>query len=96
MVIEMLTFQVSPEEQDEWLQVEETVWTRFLELQDGFVRKEMWRSTDRNDLLHAVIWWASRDQWKAITADEVAAVDARMGSWFRPGVLTEYALLSRA
>lgn len=93
MVVEMLTFEVTPGEQAEWLAVEESVWSRFLEGCDGFVRKEMWRSVDRPELVHAVIWWESKEQWKAITAEQVAAVDARMGSWFREGRLAEYEVL---
>jgi uncharacterized protein (TIGR03792 family) len=90
MVVEMLTFEVAPEEQAEWLAVEESVWSRFLQGCDGFARKQMWRSADRPQLVHAVIWWESREQWKAITAVQVAAVDARMGSWFREARLLEF------
>ena len=66
MVIEMLTFDVDPSERAEWLDVEERVWSRFLEQQDGFVRKEMWLGPEDATAVHAVIWWESMEQWKAI------------------------------
>lgn len=83
MVIELLTFDVDPDERDEWLRVEETVWSRFLERQPGFVRKEMWMGPDGDSTVHAVIWWESMQAWKAIGPDTVAAVDERMGRWLR-------------
>ncbi len=83
MVIELLTFSVAEHEQEEWLRVEEQVWSRFLERQDGFVRKEMWVEEDDADTIHAVIWWESMEQWKAIGPDAVAEVDTRMGAWLR-------------
>ena len=86
MVIELLTFQVAADERDEWLRIEEQVWSRFLEQQDGFVRKEMWVEEDDDgdaDTIHAVIWWESLEQWKAIGPEAVAAVDEQMGAWLR-------------
>ena len=90
MVIEMLTFDVARADRDEWLEVEGEVWTRFLEQQDGFVRKEMWVSSDDPTAVHALIWWASLDQWQAIGPDEVAAVDRRMGPWLREATMRAF------
>lgn len=79
MVVEHLTFDVPVEELHEWLRHEEVHWSRFLERQDGFVRKEMWRSIDDPTKVHAVIWWESMAQWKAIPGDDLARVAAAMG-----------------
>ncbi len=83
MVIEMLTFAVGAAERTEWLVVEERTWSRFLEQQPGFVRKEMWVEEGDDDHVHAVIWWESMELWKAVGPDEAAAVDASMGEWMR-------------
>ncbi|MBD30550.1 MAG: hypothetical protein CL453_06245, partial [Acidimicrobiaceae bacterium] len=40
MVIEFLTFTVPTSVQNQWKALDEAVWTRFLEKQEGFVRKE--------------------------------------------------------
>jgi len=90
MVIEWLTFEVTPREQDEWLSLEESVWSRFLELQPGFVRKEIWIDENEPGLVNAVIWWENMDLWKAITADHVAAVDERMGDAWKPCTMKVY------
>ncbi len=83
MVIEFLTFAVTPDERVEWMEVEERTWSRFLERQPGFVRKQLWVDVDDDQHVHALIEWESLDQWKAIPHDELAAVDEAMGPWVR-------------
>ena len=90
MVIEKLTFEVRPEDRDRWLEVEERTWSRFLEKQDGFVRKEIWVEEDDDAHVHAVIWWESKDQWKAIPSSAVDAVDESMGEWLRKPTMREF------
>lgn len=80
MVIEWLTFTVPPDELDEWLTIDARHWSRFLERQHGFVRKEMWRSVDDPAAVHAVIWWESMEQWKSIPQSDLDAVIEAMGS----------------
>lgn len=83
VVIEFLTFHVPADERDEWMQVEEATWSRFLERQDGFVRKQLWVDVDDPDHVHAMIEWTSLEHWKQIPEDELEAVDAAMGPWKR-------------
>ena len=98
MVVELLTFTVPPDRLDEWLHVEEQHWTRFLERQPGFVRKEMWRGAQVDgaelpagpERIHAVIWWRSLEDWKAVPADELAAVAEAMGEYERVPVCHAY------
>lgn len=79
VVIEELTATMDPELVDDYLAADARVWTPYLESCDGFLGKETWVSTDRPGVIVFVIRWATREQWKRITAEEVAAVDARMG-----------------
>ena len=83
MVVELLTFEIEPEIREAWMDLEERVWSRFLERQPGFVRKELWVSDDAPSEVHAVIWWESMEQWKSITPEQVAEVDERMGDLVR-------------
>ena len=39
----------------------------------------MWQPVDDDTVVHAVIWWESIEQWKAIPTDELDAVAAAMG-----------------
>ncbi len=79
MVVEFLTFTVPIDELEGWLDVERLHWTRFLEQQRGFVRKEMWRSQDDPTAVHAVIWWDSMEDWKSIPQSELDRIVAAMG-----------------
>ena len=98
MIVEFLTFTVPPDELDEWLEVEEQHWTRFLERQPGFVRKEMWRPTGvdgaepvtTSDQVHAVVWWSSVEEWKAIPDDALQAVADAMGPHERTAICHAY------
>ena len=83
MIIEFLTFRVPLDERAQWMLNDEATWSRFLERQDGFVRKQLWADVDDPDHLHAMIEWESLDQWKAIPHDQLTAVDEAMGPWVR-------------
>ena len=91
MVVEFLTFSVAPDDLSQWLEVEREVWTRYLETVPGFVRKEIW--TEQEGTVHAVIWWESSEAWQAVTPEQVAAVDARMGAWYREPTMREFAVI---
>jgi uncharacterized protein (TIGR03792 family) len=83
-VIEMLRFEVSVSDREEWLAVERRVWTGFLRTVPGFQRKEIWLDAEDPDAVTAVIWWESIEQWTAVTAEQCAAADREMGEWLRP------------
>lgn len=93
MVVEFLTFVVPVDELDRWLQVEERHWSRFLERQDGFMRKEMWRTCDDPTSVHAVIWWSSMEHWKAIPQAELDAIVTAMGPHERHAECVAFELL---
>ncbi len=90
MVIEWLTFEVPVHEQAEWLDLEERVWSRYLEQQAGFVRKEIWIDEEIPNQVNAVIWWESLELWKTITPEQVAEVDQGMGSAWKPCTMKVY------
>lgn len=92
-VVEFLTFHVPVDQVDEWLEADARHWTRFLERQPGFLGKEMWRPADRHDVVHAVIWWATIEQWKAIPHDELAAVNEAMGEYEREATCASFEVL---
>ncbi len=90
MVVEWLTFEVPLGLRDVWLEREEEVWSRFLEKSPGFVRKQMWVEEGDARLVHAVIWWESRELWKRITPAQVDEVDRRMGDLWRDCTMRVY------
>jgi len=92
-VIEFLTFDVPPTERDEWLAIEELHWSRFLERQPGFIRKEIWLSRDAPSAVHAVIWWESMAHWKQIEQGELDRVVEAMGSYERTATCSSFDVL---
>ena len=90
MVIEFLTFEVDPNEREQWLAVEERHWSRYLETRPGFAGKEMWSPDDDEGRVCAVIRWESIEAWQAVPSADVAAVDEAMGDWFRPAVMRSF------
>ena len=96
MVVEFLTFDVDPAEREEWLRHEEHHWSRFLEQQDGFVSKEMWQTAEDGNKIHAVIWWESMAQWKAIPQQALDDVIAAMGEYEKQPIMTVYNVLRQS
>jgi uncharacterized protein (TIGR03792 family) len=84
MVIEELQFEVDPADREDFLQVEEKIWTGFLSGCDGFVRKEVWIPEDDPARVIVIIWWNTMEQWKSITMEQCDEVDVLMGEWLRP------------
>jgi len=83
VVIEFLTFDVDPADREQWMAVEAATWSRFLQQQGGFLGKELWVEEGDPGKVHAMIRWADRRSWHSIPTDELAAVDAAMGTMFR-------------
>ena len=72
-VVEHLRIKVPAEARSVWHRAEEGSWEPWLAQQDGFLGRDLlWDpDTEEGTLL---IRWASREQWKAIPAAEVAQV----------------------
>ena len=93
MVIEFLTFHVDPDDRAEWLIVEENTWSRFLERQPGFVRKQLWVEHGNLAQVHAMIEWRDLESWHAIPAAKLAAIDASMGLMCRDATCRAFDVL---
>lgn len=78
-VIEELTLTMPADRIDDYLVRDAEVWTPYLASRDGFLGKETWLPADRPGTVVLIIRWASLDQWKAVSPEDVATVDTRMG-----------------
>jgi uncharacterized protein (TIGR03792 family) len=90
VIVEELTLHVDDGDIEAFLDADARVWTAFLAEQPGFLRKEVWVPADRPNTVVIMVWWSNRELWKAITDEQVAAVDRDMGEWFRAPVVREY------
>ena len=72
-VVEHLRLKVPAGGREAWLQAELETWDPWLRQQKGFVEREvLWDSACEEGIL--LIHWADPDDWKAIPAPEVAAI----------------------
>ncbi len=90
VIVEELTLLVAEADLEGFLEADARIWTSFLAAQPGFIRKEVWVPADRPDTIVIMVWWESRELWKAITEEQVLAVDREMGPWFREPVVREH------
>lgn len=93
MVVEFLTFKVPVADRQEWLRADADHWTRFLESQQGFIRKEIWVPEGDPGTVHAVIWWSTLEAWHSISDDALDEVRARMGELELPATLSTFEVL---
>ena len=79
VVIEQLRLKVPESQVHTWLEAEQQTWQPWLEEQEGFLGRDIaWDpALEEGQLL---IHWATRDQWKAIRADDVEAVQREFAS----------------
>jgi uncharacterized protein (TIGR03792 family) len=75
-VVEHLRVKVPAEARQAWLEAERGSWDPWLRQQPGFIGRELLWDAERQEGT-LLIRWASREQWKAIPAAEVEAVQER-------------------
>ncbi len=74
-VVEHLRLKVPAEGKEAWLRAELETWDPWLRQQNGFVEREvLWDCAREEGIL--LIHWANQDDWKAIPAQEVAAIQS--------------------
>ncbi|MGG6237411.1 TIGR03792 family protein [Nodosilinea sp. AN01ver1] len=75
MVIEWLTFAVAPENRENFIRLDNDIWTAALSQYPGFISKEVWISPDLHDQVVFMVRWQTREQWKSIPQEELDAVE---------------------
>lgn len=76
ITVEMLRLAVPAALRDAWLNAEAEVWKPWLEQQPAYLGRDLYWDPQQEQA-HVLIRWRSRQEWKAITDEEVAAVQDR-------------------
>ncbi|KKZ11525.1 MAG: hypothetical protein TQ37_06990 [Candidatus Synechococcus spongiarum 15L] len=76
VMVEMLRLAVPTTLHDAWLNAEVEVWKPWLEQQQGYLGRDLYWDP-QEEQAYVLIRWRSRQEWKAVTDEEVAAVQAR-------------------
>lgn len=77
MVIEFLKIEVTPEDREQYLQLDEKIWTKALAKFPGFIGKEVWLNPNKPLEVILIIRWASREEWKSISCQLLAEIEAQ-------------------
>ncbi len=73
LAIEYLRLDVPIQYKDAWLRAEKASWEPWLLKQKGFIeRKLFWEEKEQEAIL--LIFWSTRDQWKAIPQAEIEEI----------------------
>ncbi|MEO1403584.1 MAG: TIGR03792 family protein [Cyanobacteria bacterium J06635_1] len=74
MVVEWLKIKVAPENRSLYVEVDDQIWTPALAQYPGFLDKATWLNPADDTEVVFVICWATREQWKAIPTEDLAAI----------------------
>jgi uncharacterized protein (TIGR03792 family) len=77
VAVEVLKFKVNQGTLENWINKDREIWTAKLQSYPGFIRKEVWTNPENPEEVTAVIYWATREQWKAIPQAELDETDRR-------------------
>ena len=64
--VEYLIFRVDPDRVDEFIRLENEVWTHGLRQQTGFISKDIWVNESKPSEVSVIIHWKDFDSWKNI------------------------------
>ena len=86
--IEHLVFQLDDSSKvNEFIRLDEAIWTHELSQYDGFLSKEVWVNADVPGEVHTLLIWKTMEDWKSIPLDKLKEIDQRFiatfGSPFR-------------
>ena len=76
VTVEMLRLAVPATLREAWLNAEAEVWKPWLEQQPAYLGRDLYWDPQQEQA-QVLIRWRSQQEWKAITEEEVAAVQAR-------------------
>ncbi len=83
MVIEWLEFTVDSKSREQFIQQDEAIWTAFLATYPGFLGKEVWIEPKAADRVIFTIRWQTREQWKSISAKDLANTEHKFSAKMR-------------
>ena len=75
MIIEWLKFRVSPNLREEFLELDQQIWTNKLKTCPGFLGKEVWLNPEKLDEVIILIHWQTRQEWKNIPQEELDQIE---------------------
>lgn len=82
VTLERMVFSVQPGMVDEFLDVDESIWTTYLEQKEGFLRKEVFLNYDDSSSVTVLIYWNTPESWFNIPRKEMMQIDSVFNTRF--------------
>ena len=82
MVVQILKFRVPLAQRDWFIYQDEEIWTSALSLYPGFVSKQVWLNPTEVTEITILIYWRTREEWKAIPLTDLDAIAQRFDGAF--------------
>ncbi len=80
VVIEFLKFKIASQTWEIYIQKDAEIWTTALAQYPGFLGKEVWLNPQDPTEIIFVIRWATKEQWQAISPEELAAIEQKFAA----------------
>ncbi len=82
--VEHLVFLIEePSKVEEFIKLDNEIWTKFLSKQSGFIQKDIWVNyANKQGEVHSVVIWESLEQWKSISLEALMKKDQEFQSQF--------------
>ncbi|MBC7406366.1 MAG: TIGR03792 family protein [Candidatus Parcubacteria bacterium] len=71
MTVEQLIFDIPPQFQSSFVELDEQIWTPYLSSFAFFVSKEVWTCPANPSYLSIIVRWSSQAEWKSIPVDKL-------------------------
>jgi uncharacterized protein (TIGR03792 family) len=75
VVIELLKFNVAPEQRENFIQQDAEIWTAALAKYPGFLGKEVWINPQDGTEVTFIIRWMTKAQWQAIPLEDLVVIE---------------------
>ncbi len=73
--VEFLIFEVKEGKREEFIKLDNEIWTEFLSKKPGFIRKETVISEAKPNEVYTILYWNTLKEWKSIPIEELIAKD---------------------
>lgn len=82
IAVEELTFQITPEMIDQWIEKENEIWTTALEKCEGFLGKEYWINDDVPGEVTIIMYWTDASCFINLPKEWHVEIDKQMEKAF--------------
>jgi len=77
IAVEQLVFEVKEDKVQEFIDLDQQIWTKELEKWPGFLGKEVWICEEKTMKIMTTVYWRSLEEWKSIDHEKLVETDKK-------------------